>query len=799
MFRGYPETAKGHCRADFGLEPRCRLGASLSEDCLLGVALLPAKICTALSVCSFRIASRFFQAVSLPRRTLAALALAAAVAAAYLNSLHGAFVWDDVPTIVESTSFERLSTVLDRPAAVNTTSGRPLVSLSLALNYALGGRNPVGYHIFNVLVHMAAALALFGFVRHLALLPRWAGRFEPHATELALGVAAVWSLHPLQTEAVAYVIQRAESLMGLCYLLTLWLFLRSVDSRREGLWLTLAVVACALGMAAKEVMVSAPVVVLLFDRTFLAGSFRRALASKRLFYSALFGTWLILLWLVASLGGNRDGSTGGFSSHAAWVAYWLTQFPAVATYLKLAFFPSPLIFQYGTSWLPNAAAALPAALVVVPLVGLTVVALFRWPATGFLGFWFFSILAVTSFVPGTVDMIVEHRMYVALAPLWMLVAAGLYLWRQRLALVVLGAAALAFAAATVARNRDYRSPLALWTDNVAKRPGNPLSRFNLSAELLRDPRRAAEAQSQLEAALKLQPDLWMVHFNLALMLAQQPGQVDRAIVQFKETIRLAPGNAQAHRDLAVLLYQQGRLAEACSHLQSVVEYDPSNRLAWLSLVQLLEELVRPDDAIASCAALAQAHPDFAAAQAELGVLLAARQRQVEAIPYLEAALRLDPAQWTARFWLGTVLAQRRERLPEAAALLEEASRQRPDSASARFNLGKAYLAFGNRLQDAIAQFAAAAQLDPQLAVAHFELAAALEMAGGSRTDAITHYRAAATLQPKVALNHYRLARMLAADPQASQEARAEAAKALALDPAFPGAQALLGQLDAAEK
>jgi tetratricopeptide (TPR) repeat protein len=741
----------------------------------------------------------FLQAVSLPRRILAAIVLAIAVAAVYFNSLHGAFVWDDVPTIVESTSFEHLASVLDRPAAVNTTSGRPLVSLSLALNYALGGRNPFGYHIFNVLIHVAAALALFGIVRRLALLPRWEGRFEPHATELALGVAAVWALHPLQTEAVAYVIQRAESMMGLCYVLTLWLFLRSAESPRPGLWRTLAVVACALGMTAKEVMASAPVVVLLFDRTFLAGSFRRALASKRLFYSALFGTWLILFWLVASLGGNRDGSTGGFSAHAAWGSYWLTQFPATATYLKLAFFPSPLIFQYGTSWLPNAAAALPAALVVVPLVGLTIVALFRWPAAGFLGFWFFSILAVTSLIPGTVDMIVEHRMYVALAPLWMLVAAGLYLWRQRLALVVLGAAALAFAAATVARNRDYRNPLTLWTDNVAKRPGNALSRFNLSAELLLHPGRTAEAQAQLEAALKLQPDLWMVHYNLALMLARQTGQEDRAIAQFKETIRIAPGNAQAHHNLAILLYQRGQLEEACSHLQSAVRYDPSDRLAWLSLVQLLEELARPGDAIDACENLVRTHPDFADGQAEFGILLATRQRQAEAIPHLEAALRLDPAQPAARFYLGTVLLQRRERLPEAVALLEEAARQQPDSARIHFNLGTAYLASGNRLQDAIAQFTAAVQLDPQLADAHFNLAAALEHAGSNPTGAIAHYRAAAKLQPNVAAHHYRLARLLAADPQTRREARAEAAKALALDPAFPGAQALLGQLDAAEK
>ena len=172
----------------------------------------------------------FSQTVSPRTRILAAVVLVGAVAAAYFNSLHGAFVWDDIHTIVQNPLIEHLSAVFDRPAAVNTTSGRPLVSLSLALNYALGGLNPVGFHLFNVLVHVAAALALFGFVRRLALLPRWAGRFESHATGLALGVAAVWALHPLQTQAAAYVIQRAESLMGLCYLLTLYCFVRGAGN-----------------------------------------------------------------------------------------------------------------------------------------------------------------------------------------------------------------------------------------------------------------------------------------------------------------------------------------------------------------------------------------------------------------------------------------------------------------------------------------------------------------------------------------------------------------------------------------
>ena len=621
-------------------------------------------------------------------RLLPGALLVLAIAAAYFNSLRGAFVWDDIPTIVESTAFEHLATALDRPAAVNTTSGRPLVGLSLALNYAFGRRNPVGYHLFNVLVHAAAALALFGFVRQLALLRRLAGRYGAHATGLALGVAAVWALHPLQTEAVAYVIQRAESLMGLCYLLTLWLFLRSVQSPRPGLWRTLAVLACALGMMAKEVMASAPLVVLLLDRTFVSGSFHRALAAKKLFYGALFGTWLILCWLVASLGGNRDGSTGGFSAQAAWGPYWLTQFPAIATYLKLSFFPRPLIFQYGTFWLPSAAAALPTALVVAPLLALTVAALYRWPEAGFFGFWFFSVLAVTSVVPGTVDMIVEHRMYLALAPLWIVVAAGLYRWRPRLALVVLGAAAAAFAAGTVARNRDYRSPLTLWTDNVAKRPQNAFARFNLAAELLRQPGRAAEAQAQLEAAVRLDPDLWMAHYNLALLLEQQPGQEDRAIAQLLETVRLVPGDVPAQSGLAMLLYQRGRPEEACVHLQLAVQHDPGNRAAWLGLVQLLEELSRPDDAFYAAAALVRTHPDFGGGQAELGNLLVSRNRRAEALPHLEAAVRLDPRLTAAHFNLAHLLAADPQKRREARAEVVRTLALDPDFPGARLLLSQ---------------------------------------------------------------------------------------------------------------
>jgi len=577
------------------------------------------------------------------RPWFAAVVLSAAICAAYANSLHGAFVWDDIPSIVENPLIERFSTALRQPTAVNTTSGRPLVALSLAANYAIGRRSPVGFHVGNVLIHLAAALALFGLVRRLFLLPQWKGHYSAHATVLALAAAGIWALHPLQTQAVAYVIQRAESLMGLCYFLTLYCFLRAETSSRSPFWRTLAVIACAAGMAAKEVMVSAPLMVLLFDRAFLAGTFRRALASKRRFYGALFGTWALLAWLVLSLGGNRGGSTGGLSAHAAWLPYWLTQFPAVATYLKLAFFPRPLVFQYGAFWLPGAAAAIPSALFVVPLIALTVVALFRWPALGFLGCWFFSILAVTSLVPGTVDMIAEYRMYVALAPLCILVAAGLYRGFGPASLGVLAAAALAFAALTVARNRDYRTELSLWTDDVAKCPRNALARYNLAVALLREPGRGAEVQAQLEAAVKLQPGLGMAHYNLARLLAQHPGQADRAIDEYEEAIRIAPGYSQAHNNLGVLLQRRGRPDEARRQFELAVQADHGNRAAWDNLVRSLAALGRTGEALAAATTAVQLDPNSAAARYDLAGALELAGRRADAHAEAEKVLTLDPA------------------------------------------------------------------------------------------------------------------------------------------------------------
>jgi hypothetical protein len=243
--------------------------------------------------------------------------------------------------------------------------------------------------------------------------PRLSGRFAQAATGIALAAALIWTIHPLQTESVTYIVQRAESIMGLFYLLTLYCVIRGAGSARPMAWYVLAVLACLLGMASKEVMATAPLVVLLYDRTFLSGTFQGALRRRWPLYVALTCTWGLLAYLVAG-STDRGGSAGFGLSVTVW-QYALTQLGVITHYLGLAFWPAGLVFDYGWPIASSVGQILPGAIVISLLLAGTIWALIRYPAAGFLGACFFLILAPTSsFVPVT-DAAFEHRMYLPLA------------------------------------------------------------------------------------------------------------------------------------------------------------------------------------------------------------------------------------------------------------------------------------------------------------------------------------------------------------------------------------------------
>ena len=344
---------------------------------------------------------------------LACLVLAAAATAVYANGFAGRFVFDDLTTIVGNPELRELWPGLTE----FVTRQRTLTTLTLALNRSLGGTDPWGYHLVNLAVHVAAGWTLFALVRRTLELERFQPRTRGAARGIALATACLWLVHPLQTQSVTYVVQRAEALMGLFYLLTLYCTLRAATGARTRHWQGLAVLSCALGMASKPVMVTAPLVVLLFDRFLLAGSCRELARRRWRLHAGLALTWLVLgaTDLVRLLGVSGTTTIGFGMADVSAREYVLTQPEVVLHYLRLALWPDPLVLDYGWPWVESPARALlPAGVLLLALAG-SALALRRGRAEGFLGLAFFAILAPTSsFVPVR-DAAFEHRMYLPLA------------------------------------------------------------------------------------------------------------------------------------------------------------------------------------------------------------------------------------------------------------------------------------------------------------------------------------------------------------------------------------------------
>ncbi len=675
---------------------------------------------------------------------LAAAALAACTLAAYHGCFRVPFVFDDTTAVLENPSIRSLWPVWGAffpPAEATTMGGRPLANLTLALNYAVSGTDVWSYHAFNVLVHVLAGLALLGVVRRTLLLPRLRARFGSDALPLSLAAALIWTLHPLQTESVTYVVQRVESMVGLFYLATFYCLVRSSDSARPALWRALTVAACVLGMATKEVMVTAPVMLLLYDRTFLAGSFGGALRIRRGLYGALASTWLLLAVLVASTGWNRGGSAG-FGS-ASPVAYWLTQVEAVAHYLRLSAWPHPLVFDYGVHLAGGPGEAAFCALVVLSLASATAVAVWRRPALGFLGAWFLLILAPSSAVPVATQTMAEHRIYLPLAAAAVALVTGAYALAGRRCLVPLAGVALILGFLTSARNEVYKSPLSLWGDTARERPGNARAHNNLGMALSQAGR-IPEAVAEFEASLRIQPADQATHSNLGNAL-DRAGRPTEAIAQYRAALQLQPDFAPALYNLAKALYETGQFAPSVSEYESAIRAQPDYADAYKGLGDALQAVPgRSDEAMGRYEQALRLRPDFAEASEGLGVALCASGRAPEGIERIEAALRLKPGFAKAHFDLGNALVQT-GRVAEAAGQFEEALRIDPELAEANSNLGM-ILCRSGRIPEGLAHIEAAIRSKPGFVPAHFLRGLAL-LQMGRKDEATAEFEKVLELRP----------------------------------------------------
>ncbi len=597
------------------------------------------------------------------------LLIVGAVVLAYAGSLHTPFLFDDTE-ILENDAVHALS------AATVRGTTRPLVQLSFALNWALGHADVVGYHLVNVGVHALAALVLYAVAARTL-----------RATGLALAIALLWALHPLQTESVTYVIQRAESLMGLCYLLTLWAVVRGAGSPHPTRWHAGAIAACALGMLCKPVMVTAPLVVAAYDRVFLAGSWARVWRERRWLHAGLFATLAILLVLLLGQE-NESTATAGFAMRDVSLAEFARSQPGVILhYLRLAIWPRGLVLDYAWPPATGVRAVVVPTVVLLGGVAALLVALRGRPRAAFLVWAFLLLLAPSSSVVPIRDLAFEHRMYLPLAPLVALAVAGGWSLVRRtgmppararaLATGSVAVAVVALAAGTIARNDDYRSPIAMWTDVTTKHPANVRAFANLAQALLAE-HRVAEAAAAARTALTLDPSYADAHVHLGHALAER-GDFRAAEAQYAEAVRLKPTSAEAHNNWGATLADQRRYAEAEPHYREALRLRPSYAEAKNNLAVALMERGDYAEAAALYREALRLAPDYAEPHSNLGNLLARQGRTTDAIAEYERALALRPDYAEVHFNLALALAAA-GRHDEAAAHAATALRLRPDLA-----------------------------------------------------------------------------------------------------------------------
>jgi tetratricopeptide (TPR) repeat protein len=661
----------------------------------------------------------------LSREWLLGLILVGAVILTYLPVWHAGYIWDDDLVVTANP-------VIIGPLGLKeiwTTSAADICPLTLTtfwLEHALWGLAPLPYHLVNVLLHGACAVLLWRVLRSLQIPGAWLG-------------AALWALHPVMVESVAWITEMKNTESGVFFLLSIlffvkWLRAKDLKQRSGSNWnYGLTLVFAALAMASKSSTVVLPVVLCLCA-WWMEGRWQ---------WRNLMKVGPIFLMSIAA--GVVSIATQGFPLGAQtdpqWVRSWperlVTAGDAVWFYLGKLIWPHPLITIYPrweidagqwTSYLPLLAV----------IVVLFVLWLKResWSRPWFVAFAYF--LAAVLPVLGLVTMsfsghsfVADHFQYLAAMGPLALVGAGMSrladfvipgrFWLQSTLCV---AVALILGLLSWQRAWVYESEETLWTDTLAQNPKCWAGYNDLGTALLQKGQ-ADEAIAQYQKALEINPHDAGIYYNFGNALAQK-GLPNEAIAQFQKALGIDPNLANAHNNLGNALLQEGRVDEAMAQFQKALEIKPTYAEAHNNLGNALARKGQMDEAMAQFQKALKINPDDAKAQDNVGNVLLQRGQVDEAMVHYQKALEIAPNNNNAHINFGVALVQK-GRVDEAMAQYQKALEINPNSAEAHDNLGNA-LAQKGQVEDAIAQFHEALRLKPDYGDAQRNLAQAQAIA-----------------------------------------------------------------------
>jgi len=613
----------------------------------------------------------------------------------------------------------------------------PLTTLSHMLDCQLYGLNAGGHHLTNVLLHGASVILLFLVLR------RMTGCFWRAAF-----VAAVFAIHPLRVESVAWVSERKDVLSGLFFMLTLWAywrFTKKSDVRSSGFsasgYYWLALVFFALGLMSKSMLVTLPFVLLLLDywplERFVPGALNPDKDGVGNFWSSFwpllrekipFGVLAAASCAVTFIAQENSGAVVGLEKISLPLRL-ANGMVAYLTYITQMLWPKNLsVFYPHLARLPaeeTAAAGL--LLLIVTLVAASFGRRRTYLLVGWL--WFLGML-----VP--VIGIVQVRFQAHADRYTYLPQIGLYLmitwevgdwvvshprWRRlagMAALMLVGTLAVCAWRQTAYWHDDKL----LWNHAVACTKGNAFAHYHLGNDYMSQGQ-LEEAAAHFQKAIEIVPEYVEARHNLAVVLASQ-GQVAAAIDQYEQVLQLSPGHDQALNNLGTLLAKEGLTDKAAEHFRQAIQLRPDDSQAYYNLANVLVASGRLDAAVKLYQQVIQMKPDDAEAHNNLGAVLARQGHLDEAIGHYRRALELKPNYAEVYCNLGDALALRGQ-LDQAAEQYRRVLALKPDYAEAHNNLGNILAALG-QVDEAIGHYRRALNINPDFIQAHFRLGLALQ-------------------------------------------------------------------------
>jgi Tfp pilus assembly protein PilF len=566
-------------------------------------------------------------------RCLAVLVLCALGGAIYSNTLDSPFILDDAHNIEENPHIQLIQISLESLCAAgfdSPSSSRPVSNASFALNYYFGGHDVAGFHAVNIAIHLITGILVY-FVARITLRLLAMTRGHPDLRErdaelIAFATALIFTAHPLQTQAVTYVVQRMSSMAAMFYLLSLLFYLHGrirSGGTRSALW-ALALASWLLALGSKQIAATLPVILLLYEFYFFQDLDRGWLRRNLRIVAGLAAISVIvaIAYLEGSPSRISDSYAGRDFNMGERV---LTQLRVVFFYLGLALLPLPsrlnLLHQFETSHsLVDPMTTLASLAGLVALVALAVRVAPRQRLASFCILWFLGNLAIESSIVG-LEMVFEHRLYLPLFGSSLLASYGLFRAfgeRRAGAIAVAAAVVLCLGVGTTLRNETWRDRVTLWSDVVAKNPRSPRAHNSLGRAFEQE-QRLEEAVAEFREALRLAPNHTEAHYNLGTT-AYTLGRIDEAIGHYENALRTNPDYAKAHNNLAAALSRKGSFDAAIRHFSETLRIDPHHANAHFNLAVLLERQGRDAEAMRHYSEVLRIDPDDAEARSRLAAV-----------------------------------------------------------------------------------------------------------------------------------------------------------------------------------